>query len=65
MSDGTRPVIIRIKNPTPKGKGWWYWTGNPRSWSVKKEDGVVFECDYDASVVIYRNQLKSAVVINA
>jgi hypothetical protein len=60
---GTRPVILRIKNPTPKGKGWWYWNG--AAWSVEKDDAKVFPTDYDAAVVVYQKNFRTAVLINA
>lgn len=61
--DGTRPVMIRIKNPTKDGKGFWYWNG--ATWSSRKEDAKVFACDYDASTEVYRRNFKTAIVINA
>lgn len=61
--DGTRPVMIRIKNPNPGGKGFWYWNG--AGWTTRKEDAKIYETDYEASTVVYRRNFKTAIVINA
>ena len=60
--DGSRPVMIRIKNPHADGKGFLYWNG--AAWTTRKEDAKVFACDYDCACEVYWRNFKTAIVIN-
>lgn len=60
---GTRHAIIRIANPNPGGRGWWYFTG--ANWSVDKALARIYPTDYDAAVVVVRNGLKGATLLRA